>query len=52
MNFADCAQGLNDVGYTVLDEVPEPVAKTTASAARNAAHRAGPLKTRQFPPQQ
>ncbi len=52
--FADCAQGLNDVGfsfaaqantywngeamqsknYNDLDEVPEPVAKTTASAAR------------------
>jgi hypothetical protein len=70
--FADCAQGLNDVGYSFaaqantywngeamqstnyddLDEVPEPVAKTTASAARNAAHLAGLLKTAQFPSQQ
>jgi multimeric flavodoxin WrbA len=70
--FADCAQGLNDVGfsfaaqantywngeamqtkdYSDLDEVPEPVAKTTASAARNAAHLAALLKTGQFPPQQ
>src|SRR5215212_5688507 len=70
--FADCAQGLNDVGfsfaaqantywngeamqsknYNDLDEVPEPVAKTTASAARNAAHLAGLLKTSQFPAQQ
>jgi multimeric flavodoxin WrbA len=69
--FADCAQGLNDVGYSFaaqantywngeamqstnyddLDEVPEPVAKTTASAARNAAHLAGLLKTAQFPSQ-
>ncbi|OBB01779.1 flavodoxin [Mycobacteriaceae bacterium 1482268.1] len=70
--FADCAQGLNDIGFSLagqantywngeamqstnyndLDEVPEPVAKTTASAARNAVHLAGLLKARQFPPQQ
>jgi len=70
--FADCAQGLNDIGfsfaaqantywngeamqsknYNDLDEVPEPVAKTTASAARNAAHLAGLLKTTQFPGQE
>lgn len=69
--FADCAQGLNDIGfsfagqantywngeamqtkdYNDLDEVPEAVAKTTASAARNAAHLAGVLRTDQFPPQ-
>jgi len=69
--FADVAQGLNDVGYSLaaqantywngeamqgkdyndLDEVPEPVAKTTASAARNAAHLAGLLKSQQFPAQ-
>ena len=70
--FADCAQGLNDIGFSFaaqantywngeamhttnyddLDEVPEPVAKTTASAARNAAHLAGLLRTQQYPPQQ
>ena len=70
--FADCAQGLNDIGfsfaaqantywngeamqttnYNDLDEVPEPVAKTTASAARNAAHLAGLLRAQQYPPQQ
>jgi multimeric flavodoxin WrbA len=70
--FADCAQGLNDIGfsfaaqantywngeamqstdYSDLDEVPEPVAKTTASAARNAAHLAGALRTQPYPPQQ
>jgi multimeric flavodoxin WrbA len=69
--FSDCAQGLNDVGYSFaaqantywngeamqsknyddLDEVPEPVAKTTASAARNAAHLAGLLKAQQYPAQ-
>jgi multimeric flavodoxin WrbA len=69
--FADCAQGLNDVGYSFaaqantywngeamqskdyndLDEVPEAVAKTTASAARNAAHLAVLLKSDQYPPQ-
>ena len=70
--FADCAQGLNDIGFSFaaqantywngeamhttnyddLDEVPEPVAKTTASAARNAAHLAGLLRAQQYPPQQ
>jgi multimeric flavodoxin WrbA len=70
--FSDCAQGLNDVGFSFagqantywngeamhstdykdLDEVPEPVAKTTAAAARNAAHLAGLLKAQQFPAQQ
>jgi multimeric flavodoxin WrbA len=70
--FADCAQGLNDVGFSFaaqantywngeamqttnyddLDEVPEPVAKATASAARNAAHLAGLLRAHQYPPQQ
>lgn len=70
--FADCAQGLNDIGFSLaaqantywngeamhstdyddLDEVPEPVAKTTATAARNAAHLADVLRTQQFPGQQ
>lgn len=68
--FADCAQGLNDIGFSLaaqantywngeamqskdyrdLDEVPEPVAKTTASVARNAAHLAALLKAQQYPP--
>ena len=38
--------------YKDLEEVPEPVAKTTASAARNAAHLAGLLRAQQYPPQQ
>src|SRR3954463_8804520 len=70
--FADCAQGLNDVGFSFaaqantywngeamhttnyddLDEVPEPVAKTTASPPRTAAHLAGLLQAQQSPPQQ
>ena len=70
--FADCAQGLNDMGvslaaqantywngeamqtkdYKDLDDVPEPVAKTTAAAARNAAHLAGLLRSGQFPAEQ
>ena len=37
--------------YNDLDEVPEAVANATASAARNAAHLAGALRTDQFPPQ-
>jgi hypothetical protein len=36
--------------YKDLDEVPEPVAKTTAAVARNAAHLANVLRTEQFPP--
>jgi hypothetical protein len=35
-----------------LKEVPEPVAKTTAAAARNAAHLAGVLRGTQYPPYQ
>ena len=70
--FADCAQGLNDIGFSFaaqantywngeamqtkdykdLDEVPEPVAKTTASAARNAAHLANLLRAEQYPAHQ
>ena len=38
--------------YKELDEVSEPVAKTTASAARNAAFLAGVLRDRQYPPHQ
>jgi hypothetical protein len=36
--------------YDDLDEVPEAVAKTTASAARNAAHLAAVLRPDQYPP--
>ncbi len=36
--------------YNDLDEVPEAVASTTASAARNAAHLAAVLKTATYPP--
>lgn len=70
--FADCAQGLNDIGFSFagqantywngeamqskdykdLDEVPEPVAKTTASAARNAAYLASLLRAEPYPAQQ
>ena len=35
-----------------LDAVPEAVAKTTAAAARNAAHLAGVLRGEQYPPYQ
>jgi multimeric flavodoxin WrbA len=38
--------------YKDLDEVPEPVAKTTAAAARNAAFLAGVLRGDQYPPYQ
>jgi predicted CoA-binding protein len=38
--------------YTDLEEVPEPVAKTTAAAARNAAHLADVLRFAQYPPYQ
>jgi multimeric flavodoxin WrbA len=38
--------------YKDLDEVPGPVAKTTAAAARNAAHLAGVLRGEQYPPYQ
>jgi hypothetical protein len=35
--------------YKDLDEVPEPVAKTTAAAARDAAHLAGVLRAAKYP---
>jgi predicted CoA-binding protein len=38
--------------YKDLDEVPEPVAKTTTAAARNAAYLAGVLRGEQYPPYQ
>ena len=45
-------EAMHTTNYDDLDEVPEPVAKTTASAARNAAHLAGLLRAQQYPPQQ
>jgi multimeric flavodoxin WrbA len=44
----DQAMGGGD--YKDLDEVPEAVASTTATAARNAAHLARTLKAAQYPP--
>jgi len=38
--------------YKDLDEVPEPVAKTTAAVARNAVHLAGLLRGQDYPPYQ
>jgi hypothetical protein len=35
--------------YKDLDDVPEPVAKTTAAAARNAVHLAGLLRGQDYP---
>lgn len=41
---------MQSTNYDDLDEVPEAVAKTTASAARNAAHLAAVLRREQYPP--
>jgi hypothetical protein len=38
--------------YNDLDEVPEPVASTTAAAARNAVHMASALREQKYPPYQ
>lgn len=43
-------EAMQSKNYDDLDEVPEPVAKTTASAARNAAHLAAVLRREQYPP--
>ncbi|AQA05720.1 flavodoxin [Mycobacterium sp. MS1601] len=43
----DEAMGSRD--YSDLDEIPQPVAITTATAARNAVHVARLLKTAQYP---
>jgi multimeric flavodoxin WrbA len=45
-------QAMQTTNYNDLDEVPEPVAKTTAAAARNAAHLAAVLRRAQYPPYQ
>ena len=43
-------EAMQSTNYDDLDEVPEAVAKTTASAARNAAHLAAVLRREQYPP--
>ncbi|WP_101948596.1 flavodoxin family protein [Mycobacterium sp. 3519A] len=43
-------EAMQSKNYDDLDQVPEPVAKTTASAARNAAHLAAVLRREQYPP--
>jgi multimeric flavodoxin WrbA len=45
-------EAMQTTDYKDLDEVPEPVAKTTAAAARNAAFLAGLLRGEQYPPYQ
>ena len=58
IGFSIAAQGgtywngeaMQTTDYKDLDEVPEPVAKTTAAAARNAAHLAAVLRRGQYPP--
>jgi multimeric flavodoxin WrbA len=45
-------EAMQTKNYNDLDEVPEPVAKTTAAAARNAVHLAGVLRSEQYPPYQ
>ena len=45
-------EAMQTKNYNDLDEVPEPVAKTTAAAARNAAFLAGVLRGEQYPPYQ
>jgi hypothetical protein len=60
IGFSIAAQGgtywngeaMQTTDYQDLDEVPEPVAKTTAAAARNAAQLAGVLRREQYPPYQ
>lgn len=42
-------EAMGDVVYKDLDEVPEAVAETTATAARNAAHLAGLLAGNKYP---
>lgn len=43
-------EAMQGVDYKDLDGPPEPVAATTATAARNAAHLAGRLADQQYPP--
>lgn len=43
-------EAMSGVDYLDLDDIPDPVASTNATAARNAAHLAGLLRTAQYPP--
>ncbi|MGV0642820.1 flavodoxin family protein [Mycolicibacterium sp. XJ879] len=45
-------EAMQSTDYQDLDEVPEPVAKTTAGLGRNAAHLANLLRNDQYPPYQ
>ncbi|WP_459545463.1 flavodoxin family protein [Nocardia sp. X0981] len=42
-------EAMSGVDYLDLDRIPDPVASTNATAARNAAHLAGLLRTAQYP---
>lgn len=42
-------EAMQSTDYSDLDEVPEPVAKTTASVARNAIHLASLLTAQKYP---
>ncbi len=43
-------EAMQSKDYNDLDEVPEAIAKTTAAAARNAAHLAAVLRRDEYPP--
>lgn len=43
-------EAMSGVDYLDLDDIPDPVASTNATAARNAAHLAALLRTAQYPP--
>lgn len=43
-------EAMQGTDYNDLDETPEPVATTTATVARNAAHLAAQLQLTQYPP--
>ncbi|GAT12391.1 flavodoxin family protein [Mycolicibacterium novocastrense] len=45
-------EAMQSTDYKDLDEVPEPVASTTAALASNAAHLARALRADQYPPYQ
>jgi multimeric flavodoxin WrbA len=45
-------EAMQSKDYNELDEVPEPVASTTATLARNAAHLARALRVDHYPPYQ
>jgi multimeric flavodoxin WrbA len=57
IGFSIAAQGgtywngeaMQTTDYKDLEEVPEPIAKTTAAAARNAAHLASALRDAEYP---